>query len=116
MGTFFWRSKRKCLAAGQPPATQQKDAVRLLQVVLEAVVENYEEYKDYNASAAQSDYGENLYALLDFLRLKAAYEHTLDPVSGCFVRAGIFERYDTNPGPGFRRSDLNYFMALGFNF
>ena len=31
-------------------------------------------YLDYNATAPQSDYGENLHVLLDFLRLKAAYE------------------------------------------
>jgi len=44
------------------------------QVVLQAIVENYEEYKDYNNNTPQSDYGENLHALLDFLRLKAAYD------------------------------------------
>jgi len=42
--------------------------------VLQAVVENYEEYKDYNTTTTQSDYGENLHVLLDFLRLKVAYE------------------------------------------
>jgi hypothetical protein len=46
----------------------------LLGTVLNALVENYEEYKDYNSTTAQSDYGENLFMLLDFLRLKAAYE------------------------------------------
>jgi hypothetical protein len=50
------------------------DAVKRLELVLQAVVENYEEYKDYNTTTTQSDYGENLYVLLDFLRLKAAYE------------------------------------------
>jgi hypothetical protein len=50
------------------------DAVKRLEFVLQAVVENYEEFKDYNTTTAQSDYGENLYVLLDFLRLKAAYE------------------------------------------
>jgi hypothetical protein len=49
-------------------------AVRMLETVLQAVVENYEEYRDYNTTTTQSDYGENLYILLDFLRLKAAYE------------------------------------------
>jgi hypothetical protein len=38
------------------------------------VVENYEEYKDYNATTTQSDYGENLYRLLAFLRLKSTYD------------------------------------------
>jgi hypothetical protein len=50
------------------------------------------------------------------LRLKVAYECTLDPKTCTFFRTGIFERYDTDPGPGFRKSDLNYFMSLGFNF
>jgi hypothetical protein len=48
--------------------------VRLLEIVLQAVVENYDEYRDYNTTTTQSDYGENLFVLLDFLRLKAAYE------------------------------------------
>ena len=38
------------------------------------MIENYEEYKDYNTTTPQSDYGQNLYLLVDFLRLKAAYE------------------------------------------
>lgn len=55
-------------------AMPRDQAERLLGIVLRALVENYEEYKDYNTSVAQSDYGENLYLLLDFLRLKASYE------------------------------------------
>jgi hypothetical protein len=47
---------------------------RLIGYVLRALIENYEVYKDYNTTTAQSDYGENLYMLLDFLRLKAQYE------------------------------------------
>jgi hypothetical protein len=53
---------------------RREDAIRRLQVVLQAVVENYEEYKDYNTTTTQSDYGENLHVLLDFLRLKVGYE------------------------------------------
>jgi hypothetical protein len=49
-------------------------AIRHLELVLWAVVDNYEEYKDYNTTTPQSDYGENLYTLLDFLRLKAIYD------------------------------------------
>ena len=55
----------------KPPRPQ---AVRILETILQAVVENYEEYRDYNTTTTQSDYGENLFVLLDFLRLKAAYE------------------------------------------
>jgi hypothetical protein len=53
---------------------RRKDAEHYLECVLAAVVENYEEYKDYNTTTPQSDYGENLHQLLDFLRLKAGYE------------------------------------------
>ena len=45
-----------------------------LQTVVEAVVENYAEYKDFNTTTTQSDHGELLYTLLDFLRLKASNE------------------------------------------
>ncbi|MFO0815494.1 MAG: hypothetical protein U0796_19940 [Gemmatales bacterium] len=49
-------------------------AARHLEMVLKTVVENYEEYKDYNATTTQSDYGENIYRLISFLRLKTTYE------------------------------------------
>jgi hypothetical protein len=49
-------------------------ASELLALVLESVVENYIEYRDYNATTTQSDRGELLYTLLDFLRLKASYD------------------------------------------
>jgi hypothetical protein len=49
-------------------------AEQYLTWVLSAVVDNYEEYKDYNTTTTQSDYGENLHLLLDFLQVKVAYE------------------------------------------
>lgn len=49
-------------------------AVQYLEVVLHSIAEHYEEYRDYNTTTTWSDYGENLYVLLDFLRLKAKYE------------------------------------------
>jgi hypothetical protein len=52
----------------------RETVVRRLQSILQTLIENYEEYKDYNTTTPQSDYGQNLYLLLDFLRLKAAYE------------------------------------------
>ena len=51
-----------------------EQAAAQLHVILRAVVENYEEYKDFNATTTQSDYGDRLHILLDFLRLKASYE------------------------------------------
>lgn len=49
-------------------------AAHLLELIFNAVAENYDEYRDYNTTTTQSDYGQNLFLLLDFLRLKAGYE------------------------------------------
>ena len=45
-----------------------------LELVLETIIENYQEYEDYNTSTTQSDRGSSLYMLVDLLRLKASYE------------------------------------------
>ncbi|HEV3004592.1 MAG TPA: hypothetical protein VGX78_09025, partial [Pirellulales bacterium] len=49
-------------------------AVEQLGLVIEAIVENFAEFKDYNSTTTQSDRGELLHVLLDFLRLKSGYE------------------------------------------
>jgi hypothetical protein len=48
--------------------------VRSAELVLQALVEHYDEYRDYNTTTTQSDYGENIHILLDFLRLKVKYD------------------------------------------
>ena len=48
-------------------------AAKHLELVLEAIVENFAEYRDYNTTTTQSDHGDKVYILLDFLRLKASY-------------------------------------------
>ena len=61
----------------------REEAVRWLTVAMEAVVENYAEYIDYNSTTTQSDRGDMLYTLLDFLRLRASYDRVawnLQPV------------------------------------
>jgi hypothetical protein len=50
------------------------EAVKHLSLVIEAVVENYAEYRDYNSTTTQSDRGDLLYTLLDFLRLRVHYD------------------------------------------
>lgn len=49
-------------------------ASRRLEIILKTLVENYEEFKDYNTTTTLSDYGENLNVLIDFLVLKSGYE------------------------------------------
>lgn len=51
-----------------------RQAVQFLTLVLEAVIENYSRYRDYNATTTQSDQGGLLYVLLDFLRLERRYD------------------------------------------
>jgi hypothetical protein len=50
------------------------EAAEQLSLVLESIVENYGEYRDYNSTTTQSDRGELLYMLLDFLRLRTKYD------------------------------------------
>jgi len=52
----------------------REEAVEHLSLILEAIVENYGEYRDYNSTTTQSDRGEMLYMLLDFLRLRMKYD------------------------------------------
>jgi hypothetical protein len=47
---------------------------RSAEVVLQALIEHYDEYRDYNTTTTQSDYGENIHILLDFLRVKVRYD------------------------------------------
>ena len=55
-------------------AISLEEAADHLMLALEAIVENYSEYRDYNSTTTQSDRGELLYTLLDFLRLRARYD------------------------------------------
>ncbi len=52
----------------------RQKAVRYLTLVLESVIENYNEYRDYNTTTTQSDHGESLHSFLDFLRLRSRYD------------------------------------------
>ena len=52
----------------------REEAVEQLSIAIEATVENYRAYRDYNTTTTQSDHGEMLYTLVDFLRLRAAYD------------------------------------------
>lgn len=65
--------RRRLLDEVRAPAARRQ-AVRCLETVLDAVVEHYGEYMDYNSTTTQSDRGEMLYTLLDFLRVLAAHE------------------------------------------
>lgn len=62
------------LAEELDKSVSRQEAERLLFIILQALRENYESFKDYMSTTAQSDFGDNLYQFLDFLRLKATYD------------------------------------------
>ena len=51
-----------------------EEAERILQTILQTLIENYDHLRDYHATTTQSDYGDNLHRLFDYLRLKARYD------------------------------------------
>lgn len=75
---------------------QRQQAIRYLEIILETVVEHYSHYIDYNSTTTQSDRGDMLYTLLDFLRLLAAHqriEWSLRPLAAVhevLVRRGLW--------------------------
>jgi hypothetical protein len=65
-------------------ALPMKQAAVRLRLVLESVAENHAEYRDWNSTTTQSDRGECLHILLDYLRVKAEHDRitwTLRPVN-----------------------------------
>jgi hypothetical protein len=49
-------------------------AVDLLELIYNCIVDRFDRFLEYNTTTTQSDYGDRLYSLLDFLRAEAAYE------------------------------------------
>lgn len=80
----------EAIAAGY----DRERAAAMLALILEAVGENFDVYRDFNTTTTQSDRGELIYMLLDLLRLKSSYdrfEWNLKPVMlvhQVLVRAG----------------------------
>lgn len=72
----------------------RKEAISHLEVILESVLENFAEYKDYNNIAVQSDRGELLYTLLDLLRLKGRYDRVAWNLKPVFLAHEILMRHD----------------------
>ncbi|MBK7404587.1 MAG: DUF481 domain-containing protein [Phycisphaerales bacterium] len=45
-----------------------------------------------------------------------AWTIDVDPEVNLFLKLGIEDRYDSNPGPEKKRNDVNYFATLGWSF
>ncbi len=101
VGAYFDACLRNPDAEGTPSligelggTITRADAERSLQLVLQAVLENYEHLRDYNATTTQSDYGENLHVLMRFLRLKASYERSVWQMRPLNVVHEVLARHD----------------------
>ncbi|SFH53489.1 hypothetical protein [Planctomicrobium piriforme] len=73
------------------------DAEWCLEQVYSIIVDRFDRFLEYNTTTTQSDYGEMIYSLLDFLRLEALYDRdywNLTPhiiVHEVLVRHGLLE-------------------------
>ena len=65
---------KKLLEALEEGRVQQFYAERSLDTIIETLLERYGQFIDYNTTTTQSDNGQNLYMLFDFLRLLAEYD------------------------------------------
>jgi hypothetical protein len=50
------------------------EAVEEISFVLQVVYSHYDLFRDYNTTTTQSDYGENIFVLLDLVRVSIAYD------------------------------------------
>jgi hypothetical protein len=72
----------------------REEAAKWLTIAIESVVENYREYRDYNTTTTHSDHGEMLYTLIDFLRLRAAYDRVAWNLKPVVMAHDILVRQD----------------------
>lgn len=70
----------------------RQDAAELMTLAIEAVVENYREYRDYNSTTTQSDHGELLYTFVDFIRLRNGYDRIAWNLKPVFLAHKILVR------------------------
>jgi len=73
---------------------QVEEATVMLSAAIEAVVENYREYRDYNSTTTQSDHGEMLHTFIDFLRLRASYDRIAWNLKPVFLAHKILVRQE----------------------
>ncbi|MCW5767180.1 MAG: DUF481 domain-containing protein [Phycisphaeraceae bacterium] len=64
--------------------------------------------------------GEYLPSLSNFpdyrVNSKAGWETIIDEKSGMNLKLGVVDRYDSDPGEGIKKNDIEYFITLGWSF
>jgi hypothetical protein len=82
----------------------REEAVHWFSLAIEAVVENYGEYVDYNSTTTQSDRGEMLYTLLDFLRVQTSYQRVAWNLRPVILAHELLVRHGREAAAGIWRS------------
>jgi hypothetical protein len=76
---------------------ERDDAEWALETIYSIVVDKFDRFLEYNTTTTQSDYGENFFSLLEFLRVEAGYDRDawhmqpLTLVHEVLCRAGLRE-------------------------
>jgi hypothetical protein len=83
-----------------------EESQRWLAIVFEAIIDHFTEYKDYNSTTTQSDRGEMLYMLLDFLRLRVRYDRV------CWNLKPVFWAHEVLVHNGCQQSAQQWRRAL----
>lgn len=101
-GVGVWLSNQEQQSDDDPPLLieelggriSRSLAVELLTIAIDSVVENYREYRDYNATTTQSDHGGLFYMFVDFLRLRSNYDRSAWNMKPVFLAHEILIRQD----------------------
>jgi hypothetical protein len=82
------------------------EAAFLLETILRCVVEKFDRFLEYNTTTTQSDYGEQLHCLLDFLRHEAEYERQAWNLAPMELAHEMFSRIGRTSAADRWREDL----------
>lgn len=74
-------------------------------------------FNDRNKVFASAEYLPSLSDFPDYrVNSKAGWEILIDEKSGANLKLGVVDRYDSDPGDGFKKNDIEYFVTLGWSF
>ncbi len=74
-------------------------------------------FKEGHKAFATADYYPSLDKYPQYrIVAQAGYDILVDKESGLFLKLGIQDRYDSKPGTGFKKNDVEYFITMSFNF
>ncbi len=82
------------------------EAAYLLESILRCIVEKFDRFLEYNTTTTQSDYGEQLHCLLDFLRHESEYERQAWNLAPMELAHEVLSRLDRTTAADLWREDL----------